>query len=107
MLSDGVPRSVQCVLSAPDQGRARFQIFSRPATSNGAADSWTLHAAGNVRISRAAELFERRLHILTILPARPDGCNEELPVETLYGRFESLGISFGAMFRACPPPLAE
>ncbi len=99
VLSDGASRTIQLVLAAPEAGRARFHILSRPAVESGADDSWTAHVAGNVRLGQPVDILRTEAPQGSGPAGRSAGCTKELTVETLYQRLEAQGSVFGAAFR--------
>ena len=124
-LPEEQPRQVQVILSPAPDGKASFQIFSRPATA-AAGEPWTCHVTGRFSTSQSAPAglpspAERRwtrpstasYHDLLRLGDWETGkslgreavaeiqarCTEAFPGATLYRELEKRQVHYGPAFQ--------
>ena len=73
------------------EGDETFSVYSKSADDK---QSWVKHAGGKLRPNGR----EETLQTISVSGIRKR-CSEEIPVETFYNRFRSLGLDYGPAFR--------
>jgi len=88
--------SVQIVVAPPDDQGRRVEIYALPATASGEGDpSWTLHAAGHLRLVPAGT--PPAMEPLAELQAR---ITQEVDIAEFYAGYRELGLDYGPAFQA-------
>lgn len=88
-------RVVQFVLKHRQADRATFQLFSRPATAEGQAIEWNLHATGQMRLETPTPEGQWHSSPESIQAA----CALDMPGQALYRSLEHLVLSYGPAFQ--------
>ena len=91
---DASERPVQLVVTPAEDGALSFRLFSAPSEMPADPVSWTLNATGTVTTERPWRPAESEA-----LDAILGRCGEPIPGATVYERFHTLGMRFGARFR--------
>jgi acyl transferase domain-containing protein/NADPH:quinone reductase-like Zn-dependent oxidoreductase/NAD(P)-dependent dehydrogenase (short-subunit alcohol dehydrogenase family)/acyl carrier protein len=97
VLDDDERRIIQCSVKVTGPGRGEFQLFSRPDSTQDAAD-WTMHASGSLScITPTATVLP-----VAASPSLADArfeCPTPLDVDAHYRQLHASGVEFGPVFR--------
>jgi len=84
--------TVQVVVTAEEDGLAKFEVFSQ---ADGNADTWRRHASGRIRRG-ARDASPAEPEPLDGVRAR---CTDEIAVDRYYETLAEVGVSYGPTFR--------
>jgi len=97
-LPDGVPQTIQVVLSLGTEGAASFHIYGCPADASRSDGSWTLHANASIRTEeQSADAPVLRQAVIEEIQRR---CAEKISGPDYYLRLRENGINYGPFFQS-------